>query len=141
MLKVKIKKLNENAVIPRYAKIGDAGMDIVATGKHHTNNNRVVYDTGLAVEVPEGHFMMLVPRSSIFKQDMYLTNHCGIVDSGYRGEIKFIFKMDGSHTFTYEVGDRIGQLIILPYPTVEFEEVTQLSESVRGDSGFGSSGI
>lgn len=141
---VKVKKLHEHAVIPTYAKPGDVGMDITATSKV-TENDRVIYGTDLAFEIPEGYFMMLVPRSSIFKKDLYLTNHCGIIDSGYRGEVKFIFRRDPPRfglqlSNVYEIGDRIGQAIILPYQQIEFQEAEELSDSTRGTGGFGSSG-
>lgn len=148
-LKVKVKKLHDHATIPTYAKFGDVGMDFTATSKL-TENDRIIYGTDLAFEIPEGYFMMLVPRSSIYKKDLYLTNHCGIIDSGYRGEVKFIFRKDPkpevfgsffSPIDSYNIGDRIGQAIILPYPKVEFEEVNELSDSERGSGGFGSSGI
>lgn len=144
-MKVKIKKLHENAVIPSYAKAGDAGMDLTATTKTFDDNNNVVYGTGLAVEIPQGYVGLIFPRSSNAKTDLYLTNHVGVVDSGYRGEIMFKFrKADCSKNFQearlYEVGDRVGQLIVIPYPTIEFEEVAELSDSDRGAGGFGSSG-
>lgn len=144
-MKVKIKKLHENAVIPSYAKPGDAGMDLTATSKAFDDNNNVVYGTGLAVEIPEGYVGLIFPRSSNAKTDLYLTNHVGVIDSGYRGEIMFKFrKSDCSKNFQearlYEVGDRVGQLIVIPYPTIEFEEVDELSSSNRGTGGFGSSG-
>lgn len=144
-MKVKIKKLHENAVIPSYAKPGDAGMDLTATSKAFDDNNNVVYGTGLAVEIPKGYVGLIFPRSSNAKTDLYLTNHVGVIDSGYRGEIMFKFrKADCSKNFQearlYEVGERVGQLIVIPYPAIEFEEVEELSNSDRGTGGFGSSG-
>ena len=144
-MKVKIKKLHENAVIPSYAKPGDAGMDLTATSKAFDDNNNVVYGTGLAVEIPKGYVGLIFPRSSNAKTDLYLTNHVGVIDSGYRGEIMFKFrKADCSKNFQearlYEIGERVGQLIIIPYPSIEFEEVDALSDSDRGTGGFGSSG-
>lgn len=144
-MKVKIKKLHENAVIPSYAKPGDAGMDLTATTKTFDDNNNVVYGTGLAIEIPQGYVGLLFPRSSNAKTDLYLTNHVGVVDSGYRGEIMFKFrKSDCTKNFQearlYDVGERVGQLIVIPYPSIEFEEVEELSNSERGTGGFGSSG-
>jgi dUTP pyrophosphatase len=140
-MKVKIKKLVENAVIPQYAKPGDAGMDLVCTGVEFTKDY-IAYKTGLAFEIPEGYFGMLVPRSSNSKKDLLLTNSCGILDSGYRGEVEFRYKCTGSllDNKIYYSGDRIGQIIILPYPQIEFEEVNELSTTDRGTGGFGSSG-
>jgi len=144
-MKVKIKKLHENAVVPSYAKPGDAGMDLTAISRTSDDNNNVVYGTGLAVEIPEGYVGLIFPRSSNAKTDLYLTNHVGVIDSGYRGEIMFKFrKSDCTKNYQearlYEIGDRVGQLIIIPYPAIEFEEVEDLSSSDRGTGGFGSSG-
>lgn len=144
-MKVKIKKLSENAVIPQYAKDGDAGMDLVATSKSYDENGNVVYGTSLAFEIPKGHVSLLFPRSSNAKMDLLLSNSVGVLDSGYRGEVMFKFTStlwQGSYGFgcSYEIGDRIGQLIILPYPTIEFEEVEELSTTERGIGGYGSTG-
>ena len=147
-MKVKIKKLNESAVIPKYSKAGDAGMDLVATSKETDKYGNIVYGTGLAFEIPKGYVGLLFPRSSISKYDMNLTNSTGVLDSGYRGEVFFKFKHPARFTAvpvdykptTYDVGDRIGQIIILPYPQIEFEEVEELSETDRGTGGFGSTG-
>ena len=162
-LKVKIKKLNENAVIPTYAKYGDAGMDLVATSKYYDDNGNIVYGTGLAFEIPKGYVGLLFPRSSNSKQQLLLSNSVGIIDSGYRGEvmlkfkssassfslktlIKLIFNQDAKTTLinnykiSYNVGDRIGQIIILPYPQIEFEEAEELSETERNTGGYGSTG-
>ena len=146
-MKVKIKKLNESAVIPKYSKAGDAGMDLVATSKETDKYGNIVYGTGLAFEIPKGYVGLLFPRSSISKYDMNLTNSTGVLDSGYRGEVFFKFKRPSRFTndfnddcSIYNVGDRIGQIIIIPYPQIEFEEVEELSETDRGTGGFGSTG-
>ena len=91
-MEVKIKKLCDSAVIPSYAKPGDAGMDLVATSRIFDKYGNVEYGTGLAMEIPEGYVGLLFPRSSISKQDLSLANAVGVIDSGYRGEIKFKFK-------------------------------------------------
>ena len=145
-MKIKIKKLDENAVIPSYAKIGDAGLDLIAVSKNLVKSDGgefIEYGTGLAVEIPEGHVGLIFPRSSVSNVNLMLTNKVGVIDSGYRGEIKFRFKhiRKDSSLKEYEVGDKIGQMIIIPYPSVEFEETLELSESSRGAGGFGSSGI
>ena len=156
-MQVKIKKLVENAVIPFYAKQGDAGLDLTATSKEYDSYGNTVYGTGLAFEIPEGYFGLLVPRSSNSKTDLRLTNSSGILDSSYRGEVMFKYRNDnyvkmdegmqahlviGGIEFVneYEVGDRIGQLIILPYPKIELIEVEELSKTERGEGGYGSSG-
>ncbi len=171
-LKVNIKRLSDNAVIPTYAHATDAGMDLVATSKTIDEYGNVVYGTGIALEIPDGYVGLVFPRSSNSKKHLLLTNSVGIIDSGYRGEIMFKYrssaitvcyrkfkdrlaqlllgsrrsqKRRGVHTETwhlseYEVGDRVGQLIILPYPKVEFEEADELSASDRGTGGYGSTG-
>lgn len=141
---VKIKKLSENAVIPSYAKEGDAGLDLTATnleidhGSFVGRLDTVTYGTGLAVQIPDGFVGLLFPRSSVHKTDLSLANCVGVVDSGYRGEIKLKFRLNGR--VAYEIGDRVGQLIIMPYPKVILEEVEELENTERGDGGFGSSG-
>jgi len=141
MEKVKIKRLHKNSIIPSYSKIGDAGMDLVATSKFYDDFDNVCYGTGLAIEIPEGHVGLLFPRSSISKTDLTLRNSVGIIDSGYRGEITFKFNnILMSSCEPYNVKERIGQLIIMPYPTIEFEEVEELSTTERGAQGFGSTG-
>ena len=145
-MKVKIKKLHEDAVIPTYSKDGDAGMDLTAIWRQYDGENSVwIYHTELSFEIPKGYVGLLFPRSSVFKQDLNLSNSVGVLDSGYRGEVLFKFKeslkTDESYPRSYyRSGDRIGQIIILPYPQIEFEEVDQLSETERGTGGYGSSG-
>lgn len=174
-MEVKIKKLCDSAVIPSYAKPGDAGMDLVATNRIFDKYGNVEYGTGLAMEIPEGYVGLLFPRSSISKQDLSLANAVGVIDSGYRGEIKFKFKptlaymtfgvatnskginedsdsfdfvgiagdiqKDSIEASIYKVGDRIGQIIIIPYPTISFLEVDELSSTERADGGFGHTGL
>jgi len=137
---IKIKKLHEDAVIPSYAKPGDAGMDLTATSIVD-DAFQVTYGTGIAVEIPEGYVGLIFPRSSIRKYQLQLSNSVGVIDSGYRGEIQFTFnKTGGVPSKKYEVGDRVGQLIIMPFPTVTPVESDSLSDSERGDGGFGSTG-
>ena len=153
-MKVRIKKLNESAVIPHKAHATDAGFDLVATSFHYDENGCAVYGTGLAFEIPKGYVGLLFPRSSNAKMDLTLTNSVGVIDSGYRGEVMLKFKPSlywggdahipmARHALTnyiYEVGDRIGQLIIIPYPEIEFIESNELSDSERGTGGYGSTG-
>ena len=142
MLRVNIKKLHQNAVIPTYAKPGDAGMDLIAISKQYDEFDNVVYGTGIAIEIPENYVGLIYPRSSICKKDLYLTNHVGVIDSGYRGEIMFKFKTTKKMypINIYEIGDRIGQIVIMPYPQIAFMEVEDLTDTERGEGGFGSSG-
>lgn len=141
MEKVKIKRLHKDAVIPSYSRQGDAGMDLVATSKFYDDFDNICYGTGLALEIPEGYVGLLFPRSSISKTDLTLRNSVGIIDSSYRGEIVLKFNnILMSSCEPYNVKERIGQLIIIPYPTIEFEEVEELSTTERGAQGFGSTG-
>ena len=136
-MKVKIKKLRERAIIPKDAKPGDAGIDLSAADRS-VKGIWITYYTGLAIEIPEGYVGLLFPRSSVYKTEQRLANSVGVIDSGYRGEIMMKFNRSMKE---YQVGDRIGQLIILPYPQIEFEEVKELSETNRGTGGFGSTGV
>lgn len=141
-MKVKIKKLDPAAVVPKYAKVGDAGLDLVAISRIHLPSKGCYdYGTGLAIEIPEGYVGLIFPRSSIRNYNQLLTNHVGVIDSGYRGEIRFSFKnIEPGIDDKYEVGNKVGQLIIIPYPKIELEEVEELSSTERGTGGFGSSG-
>lgn len=141
MLQVAIKRLHSNAVIPSYAKPGDAGLDLTATSIISNTTTEVTYGTGLALEIPTDYVGLIFPRSSIRKYDLQLSNSVGVIDSGYRGEIQFTFnKTQGLDSVKYRVGDRIGQLIILPYPQIQLIEEANLSNTERGEGGFGSSG-
>lgn len=138
---VRIKKLDPAATVPQYAKPGDAGLDLIAVSKEWDEARRlVVMGTGLAVEIPDGYLGLIFPRSSICKVPLMLSNSVGVIDSGYRGEIKFMFRPVDRPQKNYEVGDKVGQLIILPFPRISPVEAHELSDSERGDGGFGSSG-
>lgn len=165
-MKIKIKKLNEKAVIPTYAKEGDAGMDLTATSKSLDEYGNVVYGTGLAFEIPKGYVGLLFPRSSNAKKYLSLTNSVGVLDSGYRGEVMFkyrssvmtynplkfwwhvILRKNNKKKMTlytsscghYDIGDRIGQLVIVKHPYIELVEVDELSETERGAGSYGSTG-
>lgn len=139
-MKVKVKKLVPEAIIPKYAKPGDAGLDLTAISEDWDGKHSILtYGTGLSIEIPEGHVGLLFPRSSVYKTNLSLANSVGVIDSGYRGEIMFKFRYF-EKGMVYEVGDRIGQIIILPIPYIELEETNELSDSNRGSGGFGSSG-
>lgn len=172
-LKVKIKKLHADAVVPNYAHSTDCGMDLTAISKTFDKHGNVVYGFGLAFEIPKGYAGFIFPRSSNHKSGLLLTNSVGILDSCYRGEVtakfasrtklsrpaKFWEKLKllfGSNPegrnmavtinevwdedINYNIGDRVAQMVILPYPKVTFEEVSELSETERGDGGYGSTG-
>lgn len=143
-MKIKIKKLHDKAVIPSYSKEGDAGLDLVATDitfsiPNHNDPDIATVKTGLAIEIPKGYVGLLFPRSSIYKNSALLANSVGVIDSGYRGEIMANFLTD-QHHFGYKPGDKFAQLIIIPYPSIEFEEVNELAASERNEGGFGSTG-
>lgn len=141
-MQVLIKKLHRDAVIPSYAKAGDAGLDLTAISMSRDKHDNITYGTGLAIEIPQGYVGLIYPRSSNSKTDLYLTNHVGVIDSGYRGEIMFKYRpINGIlNAKIYHVGDRVGQLIIMPYPQIKLVESDELTDSARGDAGFGSTG-
>ena len=142
-MKVRIKKLNENAVIPSYAKSGDAGMDLVATSIISETDTQITFGIGLALEIPKGFVGLIFPRSSVRKTRLMLSNCVGVVDSGYRGELQATFNKVNQNSIAendYKVGDRIAQIMIIPHPEIEFEEADELSDTERGEGGFGSTG-
>lgn len=148
VLKVRFKKLVENAVTPSYSKEGDAGMDIIATHTEFIDyGNQLKVYTGIAVEIPKGYVGLLFPRSSVVTTNNRLANCVGVIDSGYRGEITFIFDniningdLISDYDYTYQPRNKVGQLVILPFPKVELEEVEELSDSERGVGGYGHTG-
>lgn len=136
-----IKKLSVDAVIPTYSKDGDAGMDITSTEIINETNTQVTYGTGIALEIPYGYVGLVFPRSSIRKTELELSNSVGVIDSGYRGEIQATFnKTNGLDSVKYDVGDRIMQITIIPYPQINFNLVDELSKTERNVGGFGSTG-
>lgn len=168
-VKVKFKKLSKEAKTPSYAHDGDVGMDLTAVAvEYDVDNDVYVYHTGLAVETEKGYGILLFARSSNRKTDAYLTNHVGVVDSAtYRGEIMLCFKNrfpteqmyrvelrnitdkeERSKKLKefmvrhrpYNVGDRVAQMVVMPHPIVEVEEVSELTSTERGEGGFGSTG-
>jgi dUTP pyrophosphatase len=141
-MQVRVKRLHDSAVVPAYSKPGDAGMDLTAISMEKDSHGNVVYGTGLAIEIPQGYVGLIFPRSSNSKTDLYLTNHVGVIDSGYRGEIMFKFRANPSliNARIHRPGDRIGQLMILPYPQIELVEAEELTSTERGLAGFGSTG-
>ena len=150
-MEVKIKKLYEDSILPTKAHATDAGYDLYAHYKSYDDDGNVVYGSGIAMEIPQGYVGLVFPRSSNAKKDLILSNSVGVIDSGYRGEILFKFKPSSviekpdlayipESIAKYEIGERIGQIIIIPYPDIEFVEVDELSDSERGIGGYGSSG-
>ena len=137
-MKVNIKKLHPDAVIPKYAKRGDAGLDLTAVDVV-ADGSTLTYKTGLAIEIPSWHVGLLFPRSSVYKTGQTLTNCVGVIDSGYRGEIMLKYTLS-PYAKEYQIGDRVGQLVIMPYPKIDFVEVDELIPSDRDQGGYGSTG-
>lgn len=134
---VKIKKLHPNATIPTYATDGSACLDV--TVAEYLGDD--TYSTGLAFEIPEGHVMLVFGRSGLaFKHGARLANAVAVIDSDYRGDVRIKMTYDKPQTHVIKAGERIGQVLILPYPTVEFIEVGSLTITDRGNGGFGSTG-
>lgn len=141
-MKIKFKKLHPDAVIPTKAYPTDAGWDLTAISvEEDRKRNIVTYHTGIAVGLPESHFGLLCPRSSVYKHQLQLANGLGIIDQGYHGELILKFRVVQPHISRYPVGERVGQLVVVPMPTFDAEEVDELEESERGDGGFGSTGV
>lgn len=140
MIAVEFRKLEEGAVTPSYAREGDAGLDLTAISFYYDYiTDTCIYGTGIAVKIPEGYVGLIFPRSSIYKKSMELSNSVGVIDSSYIGEIKFMMKRrDKYYGHIYGVGERIGQLIIIPYPKIILKEVDILPSTERGEKGFGS---
>ena len=153
-MKVRIKKINPLAQIPTYAKDGDAGMDVIATSIISDTPTQITYGLGIALEIPNGFVGLVFPRSSIRKTGLQLSNSVGVIDSGYRGELQATFnKLFGGEAMYdemkvkeiqpndfYKVGDRVAQIMIIPHPPIEFDAVDELSDTERGEGGFGSTG-
>jgi len=142
-MKIKYKKLDQFSKGITKAHEHDAGFDLYATTKQEATMNNAglytEYGTGVCFDIPKGYVGLLFPRSSVYKTGQYLTNSVGVIDSGYRGEIMLKFTRPAIDS-QYKVGDRVGQLIIMPYPQVRFEEVKDLNATDRGVGGFGSTG-
>ena len=168
-LKVKTKIIDVNINTPKlsYAKEGDAGIDLTATSKWYDEHGNVCFGTNRAFEIPKGYVGLLFPRSSNAGKQIILSNSVGVIDSGYRGEVMLKFKstvrvlsfgsllnimyylfgkvpkkinVKNYYGKSYEIGDKVGQIIILPYPKIEFEESEELSETERNTGGYGSTG-
>ena len=140
VIKIKFQKLYEDAQLPIYAHPGDAGLDlysyetvVIEPGQRHA------VSLGFALEIPEGYVSRILDRSGMA---LKFGMHClaGVVDSGYRGEYKAIMINHGHEPYSIEKGDRVAQLLIQPVVIAEIEEVKNLSETVRGEGGFGGSG-
>jgi dUTP pyrophosphatase len=142
-MKLRFALLSEKATLPTRANEGDAGLDLYAAEPAHLGpGERWSVPTGVAVEIPDGHAGLVLPRSGLArKHGIALVNGPGLIDAGYRGEINvLLLNADPAETFRVEPGDRIAQLLLVEIPVTEPVEAETLSESARGDGGFGSSG-
>lgn len=138
-MKLKFKKLDQDSVLPKHSKQGDAGLDltainIVIDGQQDTHHY------GVSVEIPEGNVGLLFPRSSIRKHDVRLSNAVGVIDSSYRGELMAVFDVNHFPGERYKVGDRTAQLVIVPFVSCVTEWSEELSQTERGKNGYGSTG-
>ena len=141
---VRYKKLFPDAVEPIRGSEWAAGWDLTCIDIDWDEDAKVlVYHTGLAFEIPRGYVGLLFPRSSVYKKTLWLTNSVGVLDADYRGEVLFKYGLQYSmkkDAALYQVGDRIGQLVIVPIPEIAFMESDSLSETKRGTGGYGSTG-
>lgn len=143
-MKVKIKKLSENAKIPTYGSPYAAGADLYALCEGDITiepHKTVLIKTGLAIELPVGYAAFIYARSGIAsKKGLAPANKVGVVDCDYRGEIMVALHNHSSEVQTVVSGERVAQMVIAPYITADFEEAEELSDTVRGEGGFGSTG-
>ena len=143
-MKVKLKKLNENAIIPTYGSPYSAGADLYACidGDVSVKPGQTVFiGTGLAMELEDGYVALIYARSGLAcKKGLAPANKVGVIDSDYRGEIKVAIHNHSQQEHTIAVGERIAQMVVTPYIKCEFEEADELADTERGEGGFGSTG-
>lgn len=141
-MQVRFAKSSPFAVEPIKATDGAAGYDLTALTMDIVTDMYIEYDTGIAMEIPEGYVGLLFPRSSVSKKQLIMANSVGVIDSDYRGTIKVRFKYSPGigEEERYVVGDRVAQIVIIPHPKITFTEARLSSETKRGDGGFGSTG-
>jgi dUTP pyrophosphatase len=141
-VKVCVKRLSPDAKIPKAARKGDVAFDLHSTIDYELRpGERFAVPTGIAVEIPTGYEGQVRPRSGLaLKEGITVLNTPGTIDSGYRGEVHTIMMNHGGESFRIAKGMRISQLAIRPVPEVEFVEVDELSDTERGEGGFGSTG-
>ena len=144
MVKILVKKLDSRVKLPSYKTIGSSGMDLMAlTDKPITILPKKSYlvPTGISVAIPKNYEIQIRPRSGLAaKNNISVLNTPGTIDSDYRGEIKVILFNHGSDEFLINNGDRIAQIVLMPVHKIDFEEVDNLPDTVRGEGGFGSTG-
>ena len=143
-MKIRIKKIDERAVVPTYGTSYSAGADLYAildgTTEIAPHTTKLIH-TGISVEIPEGYCGLIFARSSMgAKRGLAPANKVGVIDADYRGEVMVALHNHSELTATVEPGERIAQLAIVPFLKAEFEEAEELSDTVRGEGGFGSTG-
>ena len=143
MIELKIKKIKEHAIIPSYAKPGDAGMNLYAAETYLIKpGERQLISTGISTEFPEGYELQIRPRSGLaLKHGLSIVNSPGTIDAGYRGEIGIILINHGQEEFNISKGDKIAQAVLNKVEIANIQETINLSETERGNNGFGSTGI
>ncbi|HRV59857.1 MAG: dUTP diphosphatase [Solirubrobacterales bacterium] len=142
-MELKVQLLRDSATIPTRSHDGDAGLDLYAAEAAHIGpGERWQVATGIAVEIPEGHAGLVLPRSGLAKRHgISLVNAPGLIDAGYRGEVGvLLLNNDPAEVFRIKPGDRIAQLLVIPFAAIEPVETETLSETARGEGGFGSTG-
>lgn len=143
-MEIKIKRLNERAKIPTFGTEFSAGADLYCAEEHEISvcsGQKCSIGTGISMEIPEGYVGLVFARSGLAcKNGLRLCNSVGVIDADYRGEIKVVLHNDSKYVREIKPGERVAQMIVMPYPKVSFIEVEELSDTVRGESGFGGTG-
>ena len=143
-MEIKIKRLNKRAKIPTFGTEFSAGADLYCAEEHEISGcsgQKCSIGTGISMEIPEGYVGLVFARSGLAcKNGLRLCNSVGVIDADYRGEIKVVLHNDSEYVREIKPGERVAQMIIMPYPKVSFIEVEELSDTVRGESGFGGTG-
>ncbi len=142
-MKIPVTRSDSSYPLPRFAHPGDAGADLCANATIEIEaGGRALVPTGLSIAIPEGHAGLVLPRSGLaVRNGVTVLNAPGLIDAGYRGEIKVALINHGDETFSVQPGDRVGQLVIVAVQAPEYVEVESLDETERADGGFGSSGV
>jgi len=142
MIKVKIKKIKDNAILPKYAHEGDAGVDLYSTEDYTLKpGERTLVSTGIKIAVPQGYEAQVRPKSGLaLNHGISICNTPGTIDAGYRGEVGVIAINHSNEEFKIEKGKKVAQMIFNKVEQAEFEEVDELESTTRGEGGFGSTG-
>ena len=142
MVKIKIKKIKDNAIIPEYAHDGDAGVDLYSTEDYLLKpGERVLVSTGIKIAIPKGYEAQVRPKSGLaIKNGLSIVNTPGTIDSPYRGEVQIIAINLGKENIKIEKQTKVAQMVINKIEEAEFEEVDELDSTTRGEGGFGSTG-